>query len=86
MSLPVRHPDLVTGLESDTRRCLRDECQVIQAASQPIAIEPREVWCGESASAFEARRVAAKQQQSARVAAAIAEYRRVAAMWNVDVG
>lgn len=90
MSLPVRHPDEIAGLAPDCRRLLREEYGTILArmARQPVLgeveyVDDRGLVCFRPETRPEALRRVARTHGT--VGAAVAEYRRVAAMWGVDV-
>lgn len=79
MRIPVKHPDTIPGLAPDCRRILREEYQRIQVAASP----------GDETVELErpdGLRMAIARPRVRDVGAAIAEYRRVAKMWGVDVG
>lgn len=84
--LSVRHPDTIPGLEPDCRRVLRDEYMAIQAAMmrphEAIQVERmgRGQWDG-IVVGYETRYV----RDEGAVGRAIAEYRRTARLWDVDV-
>lgn len=92
--LPVKHPDTIAGLAPDCRRVLRQQYDRIHVAVDPERVEPaRQVsyvaqngdirFREETRSEVRAR---ASVERARETATAIAEYRRVAAMWGVDVG
>lgn len=70
----MRHPDQIPDLAPDCRRVLRDEYQAIQVATQPVS-HHKDL---RGLSPAEAR---AKHRE--KIAAAVTEYKRVAAMWGV---
>jgi hypothetical protein len=72
-----RHPDVIPGLAPDCRRVLRADYEVIQVAADPdrlVADRPGMLR----------RRTRDEIKES--TAAAVAEYRRTARLWEVDVG
>lgn len=84
--LPVRHPDTISGLEPDCRRVLRDKYMAIQVAMtrQPERVEVPRMGSGQWSDMIVGYDVQYVRDERA-VGRAIAEYRRVAAMWDVDV-
>lgn len=93
MPLPV-HPDTVAGLAADCRRVLRREYSMIQAAADAdrLVVDDGQRWIeainmpggGYWQSNVSPRR-RTRAEIDAEVARAVVEYRRVAAMWGVDV-
>ncbi len=83
MGLP-RHPDTIPNLAPDCRRYLRYEYMEIQAIPKPDQ-SPQLVNLGETEAECAARHREAKEEHRRKIAAAIAEYKRVAKMWGVDV-
>jgi hypothetical protein len=87
VSLSVRHPDTIPGLAHDCLRVLRDEYAVIQARMGEFVPAPRpRISSDQDMAAEKAAHRDRVERKEARVVAAIAEYRRVAAPWGVDVG
>lgn len=92
--IPVRHPDTIPGLAPDFRRVLREEYDVImsrmskhqhaQGRKVDVEVDPY----GPNGARIEQRRETTREKDAriGNVGAAIAEYRRVAALWGVDVG
>jgi hypothetical protein len=93
-----RHPDTIPNLAADCRRLLRDEYLRIQTLTdKPLDLDPRDtntprwdgngrcVGSGETQQEYDLRVAEAKEERRGRLAAAIAEYRRVAALWGVDL-
>ena len=84
------HPDTIPDLAPDTRRELRREYLRIQSAAAapldvPSGADNTQPLTWHSADARAEREQAARAARSARVADAIAEYRRVAGLWGVEV-
>jgi hypothetical protein len=83
----VRHPDTIPGLAPDCLRVLRAEYETIQARMGESVPPPRpRISSDQDMAAEKAAHRDRVERREARVAAAIAEYRRVAALWGVDVG
>lgn len=87
MTMPA-HPDTISGLAPDCRRILREEYQKIQAACQTTAGDgigydnTRSVeW--NSHSARSKRQEEGRTRRQEAINSAIAEYRRVANLWNI---
>ena len=80
-SLP-RHPDTIPGLAPDCRRVLRDAYQSIQVAmSRPEHTVLRDEVLDDGTVVTVQR---SEPVPGISVQRAIAEYRRVAAMWGVE--
>lgn len=84
--LPVRHPDTISGLAPDCRRVLRDDYMRILAAIQapPRRVEVERLGRGRWDGLVVGYDVEYVRDEGA-VGRAIAEYRRTAALWGVDV-
>lgn len=84
MSFPVKHPDSIPGLAPDCRRVLRGEYAVIVARAGSPKTRKKEVSSVSACGRYtEWQEVDVPQEKT--VAQAIAEYRRVAEMWGVEV-
>jgi hypothetical protein len=87
------HPDSLAGLAPDCRRVLREEFATIEARAQRLKnAQPKQVEVYDSDRGLTSWRMESRAEARARVereigsvAAAIAEYRRVAALWGVEV-
>ena len=81
------HPDTIPGLSEDCRRVLRRDYQRIQVAEQ-MRVTRERVRNGRDAETRAQHEVALSALRTRRdraVARAIAEYRRTAALWGVEV-
>lgn len=79
--IQVAHPDTIPGLAPDCRRILRDEYMAIQVAADADRIVEDDSYD----APLNAKRARTRDEISRDVARAIAEYRRVAEMWGVEV-
>lgn len=87
MSLP-RHPDTIPGLAPDCRRVLRDDYMRIQvAATEHAPHHNAPTWdgLGRAIDTHDADIREFERGRAGRVAAAVAEYRRTADLWGVEV-
>lgn len=79
--LPVRSPDTIPDLAPDCRRVLRDEYLVVQARM----LRPRQGGPKSDREKILDAALGDEDSYAGSVAEAIAEYRRVARLWGVDV-
>lgn len=80
-----RHPATIRGLAADTRRVLSQEYIAIQQAQDRETLVPTMVTLESGDTVQGPPRKRTRQEIARATEAAVAEYRRVAEMWGVEV-
>jgi hypothetical protein len=79
------HPDLISDLAPDCRRVLREAYMVIQARMNPPAQTTVHDGKGGFRQATPAEARTIQDAERGSVGDAVTEYRRIAALWGVEV-